>query len=200
MARTVPPAGRPWQSCSTRTGALTCKDNLLTSSWYLLCPGTMHSRGVFLELLAKFVGSKVVIGVQHIWVHRAGNIFCGTPSSNSPIGEISISNFMLMRFHMQMPGLKEMHVLSRMHAPPLKDICRCSALCCCLIRQWAEAYETSVRGLEWSVRRRASGCETLTHFALSLRLCAARCLRRLKRLDEAEYAFKVLAGGGASGP
>ncbi|KAK9918866.1 hypothetical protein WJX75_007651 [Coccomyxa subellipsoidea] len=61
-------------------------------------------------------------------------------------------------------------------------------------RQWAEAYETSVRGLEWSVRRRACGCETLTHFALSLRLCAARCLRRLKRLDEAEYAFKVLAG------
>lgn len=61
-------------------------------------------------------------------------------------------------------------------------------------RQWAEAYETSVRGLEWSVRRRASGCETLTHFALALRLCAARCLRRLKRLDEAEYAFKVLAG------
>lgn len=64
----------------------------------------------------------------------------------------------------------------------------------CAVRQWAEAYETSVRGLEWSVRRRASGCETLTHFALSLRLCAARCLRRLKRLDEAEYAFKVLAG------
>ncbi|EIE19817.1 hypothetical protein COCSUDRAFT_83558 [Coccomyxa subellipsoidea C-169] len=61
-------------------------------------------------------------------------------------------------------------------------------------RQWADAYETSVRGLEWSVRRRASGCETLTHFALSLRLCVARCLRRLNRLDEAEYAFKVLAG------
>ncbi len=61
-------------------------------------------------------------------------------------------------------------------------------------RQWAAAYETSVRGLEWSVRRRASGCETLTHFALALRLCAARCLRRLGRLDEAEYAFKVLAG------
>ena len=51
-----------------------------------------------------------------------------------------------------------------------------------------------MRGLEWSVRRRASGCETLTHFALALRLCAARCLRRLGRLDEAEYAFKVLAG------
>ena len=64
-----------------------------------------------------------------------------------------------------------------------------------LNRQWADAYETSVRGLEWSVRRRASGCETLTHFALALRLCAARCLRRLGRLDEAEYAFKVLAGG-----
>lgn len=44
------------------------------------------------------------------------------------------------------------------------------------------------------MRRRASGCETLTHFALALRLCAARCLRRLGRLDEAEYAFKVLAG------
>ena len=67
-----------------------------------------------------------------------------------------------------------------------------AALFCC--RQWAAAYETSVRGLEWSVRRRASGCETLTHFALALRLCAARCLRRLGRLDEAEYAFKVLAG------
>ena len=61
-------------------------------------------------------------------------------------------------------------------------------------RDWPAAYETSVRGLEWSVRRRASGCETLTHFALALRLCAARCLRRLGRLDEAEYAFKVLAG------
>ena len=67
---------------------------------------------------------------------------------------------------------------------------------CC--RQWAAAYETSVRGLEWSVRRRASGCETLTHFALALRLCAARCLRRLGRLDEAEYAFKVLAGEATS--
>ncbi len=61
-------------------------------------------------------------------------------------------------------------------------------------RSWVEAYETSVRGLEWSVRRRAAGCETLTQFALSLRLCYARCLRRLGRLDESEYAFKVLAG------
>ena len=48
------------------------------------------------------------------------------------------------------------------------------------------------------MRRRASGCETLTHFALALRLCAARCLRRLGRLDEAEYAFKVLAGGASA--
>ena len=62
-------------------------------------------------------------------------------------------------------------------------------------RSWAEAHETSVKGLEWSVRRRAAGCETLTQFALSLRLCYARCLRRLGRLDESEYAFKVLAGG-----
>ncbi|KAK9826861.1 hypothetical protein WJX81_001210 [Elliptochloris bilobata] len=61
-------------------------------------------------------------------------------------------------------------------------------------RSWMEAYETSVKGLEWSVRRRAAGCETLTQFALSLRLCYARCLRRLGRLDESEYAFKVLAG------
>ena len=57
-----------------------------------------------------------------------------------------------------------------------------------------DAYETAVRGLEWSVRRRGAGCETLTQYALALRLCAARCLRRLSRLDEAEYAFKVLAG------
>ena len=64
-------------------------------------------------------------------------------------------------------------------------------------RSWAEAYETSVKGLEWSVRRRAAGCETLTQFALSLRLCYARCLRRRGRLDESEYAFKVLAGARA---
>ena len=44
-----------------------------------------------------------------------------------------------------------------------------------------------------SVCRRA-GHETLSHFALSLRLCVARCQRRLGRLDEAEYSFKVLAG------
>lgn len=61
-------------------------------------------------------------------------------------------------------------------------------------RSWAEAHETSVRGLEWSVRRRAAGCETLGQLALSLRLCYARCLRRLGRLDESEFAFKVLAG------
>lgn len=41
---------------------------------------------------------------------------------------------------------------------------------------------------------RLAGHETLTHFALSLRLCVARCQRRLGRLEEAEYSFKVLAG------
>jgi len=61
-------------------------------------------------------------------------------------------------------------------------------------RQWQNAYTTSCTGLEWSVKRRHAGHETLTAFALSLRLCAARCLRRLNRLEEAEAAFKVLAG------
>ena len=42
--------------------------------------------------------------------------------------------------------------------------------------------------------RRRAGHETLSHFALSLRLCVARCQRRLERFDEAEYSFKVLAG------
>lgn len=61
-------------------------------------------------------------------------------------------------------------------------------------RQWQAAYKTCCQALEWSARRRAAGHETLTGFALSLRLCSARCLRRLNRLEEAEYAFKVLAG------
>ncbi|KAK9814721.1 hypothetical protein WJX72_010484 [[Myrmecia] bisecta] len=66
-------------------------------------------------------------------------------------------------------------------------------------RQWQEAYETSVKGLEWSVKRRRAGHETLTHFALALRLCVARCLRRLGRLDEAEHHFKILAGWTSEG-
>ena len=51
-----------------------------------------------------------------------------------------------------------------------------------------------MHGLEWSVKRRHAGHETLTHFALALRLVVARCLRRLGRLDDAEYSFKILAG------
>ena len=61
-------------------------------------------------------------------------------------------------------------------------------------RQFQEAYDTAVKGLEWSVRRRRAGHETLTSFALALRLVVAQCLRRLGRLDEAEYNFKILAG------
>ncbi len=56
------------------------------------------------------------------------------------------------------------------------------------------SYDTGVAGLAWSVRRRQRGHETLTQFALSTRLIVAKALRRLRRLDEAEYAFKVLAG------
>lgn len=62
-------------------------------------------------------------------------------------------------------------------------------------RQFQEAYDTAVKGLEWSVKRRRAGHETLTSFALALRLVVAQCLRRLNRLDEAEYNFKILAGG-----
>lgn len=61
-------------------------------------------------------------------------------------------------------------------------------------RQWADAFKTACKGLEWSAKRRHAGHETLTGFALSLRLCAARCLRRLDRLEEAETAFRALAG------
>ncbi|KAL3149277.1 Tetratricopeptide repeat protein 37, variant 2 [Trebouxia sp. C0010 RCD-2024] len=61
-------------------------------------------------------------------------------------------------------------------------------------RQFQEAYDTAVSGLEWSVKRRRSGHETLTNFALALRLVVAQCLRRLERLEEAEYNFQVLAG------
>lgn len=61
-------------------------------------------------------------------------------------------------------------------------------------RQFQEAYDTAVSGLEWSVKRRRSGHETLTNFALALRLVVAQCLRRLHRLEEAEYNFQVLAG------
>ena len=65
-------------------------------------------------------------------------------------------------------------------------------------RQFQEAYDTAVNGLEWSVKRRRAGHEQLTSFALSLRLVVAQCLRRLQRLDEAEYNFQVLAGDACS--
>lgn len=42
---------------------------------------------------------------------------------------------------------------------------------------------------------RRCGHETLSHFALALRLVVARCLRRIGKLEEAEYSFKILAGG-----
>ena len=61
-------------------------------------------------------------------------------------------------------------------------------------RDYAAARDTATAGLQWSARRRAAGHETLTSFALSLRLCLARCLRRLGALEEAEAAFKILAG------
>ena len=61
-------------------------------------------------------------------------------------------------------------------------------------RQWQAALDSACSGLEWHSYRRAGGHETLTGFALSLRLCSARCLRRLGRLEEAEAAFKTLAG------
>jgi len=61
-------------------------------------------------------------------------------------------------------------------------------------RSFSSALDTATRGLEWHARRRAGGHEALSSFALSLRLCRARALRRLGRLDEAEAAFQVLAG------
>lgn len=61
-------------------------------------------------------------------------------------------------------------------------------------RSFSAALDTATRGLEWHARRRAGGHEALSSFALSLRLCRARALRRLGRLDEAEAAFQILAG------
>ena len=61
-------------------------------------------------------------------------------------------------------------------------------------RDYAAARDSATAGLQWSARRRAAGHETLTSFALSLRLCLARCLRRLGAFEEAEAAFKILAG------
>lgn len=48
--------------------------------------------------------------------------------------------------------------------------------------------------LAWSVRRRQRGHETLGQFALSMRLLVGKTLLRMGRLEEAELAFKVLAG------
>ncbi len=48
--------------------------------------------------------------------------------------------------------------------------------------------------LQWSVKRRQRGHETLGQFALSVRLLVGKALRRMGRLEEAELAFKVLAG------
>ncbi|KAL4853629.1 Tetratricopeptide repeat protein SKI3 [Chlorella vulgaris] len=61
-------------------------------------------------------------------------------------------------------------------------------------RHYPEAYDTAVRGLRWLHSRRERGHEALTHVALSLRLVAAKSLRRMGKLDEAETHFKVLAG------
>lgn len=48
--------------------------------------------------------------------------------------------------------------------------------------------------LQWSVKRRQRGHETLGQFALSMRLLVGKALRRMGRLEEAELAFQVLAG------
>lgn len=56
------------------------------------------------------------------------------------------------------------------------------------------AYDTAIRGLTWLHHRRERGHEALTQCALSLRLVAAKALRRMGKLDEAEQHFKVLAG------
>mmetsp|Transcript_3540 Transcript_3540/g.10271 ORF Transcript_3540/g.10271 Transcript_3540/m.10271 type:complete len:1007 (-) Transcript_3540:744-3764(-) len=61
-------------------------------------------------------------------------------------------------------------------------------------RKYEDSYHTGVAGLAWSVRRRQRGHETLGQFALSMRLIVAKALRRMGRLQEAEFAFKVLAG------
>ena len=61
-------------------------------------------------------------------------------------------------------------------------------------RAFSAALDTATKGLEWHARRRAGGHEALSSFALSLRLCRARALRRLGRLDEAEAGFQILAG------
>lgn len=44
------------------------------------------------------------------------------------------------------------------------------------------------------MKRRQRGHETLGQFALSMRLLVGKALRRMGRLEEAELAFKVLAG------
>jgi hypothetical protein len=48
------------------------------------------------------------------------------------------------------------------------------------------------------VKRRQRGHETLGQFALSMRLLVGKALRRMGRLEEAELAFKVLAGAHAA--
>jgi hypothetical protein len=48
------------------------------------------------------------------------------------------------------------------------------------------------------VKRRQRGHETLGQFALSMRLLVGKALRRMGRLEEAELAFKVLAGAPAA--
>lgn len=61
-------------------------------------------------------------------------------------------------------------------------------------RRYQSSYDTGVQGLAWAVRRQQQGYEALTQFTFSMRLVVAKSLRRLHRLDDAEYAFKVLAG------
>jgi len=120
-----------------------------------------------------------------------------------------------------MPAMLKPPFTCRLHAATDQTTSTCSLLCSCETqnlkhgiergansaagwkalaelqyqnRQFQDAYDTAVNGLEWSVKRRRAGHEQLTSFALALRLVVAQCLRRLQRLDEAEYNFQVLAG------
>lgn len=61
-------------------------------------------------------------------------------------------------------------------------------------RHYQKSHDISLRGLKWLQERRDRGHESLTQIGLGLRLVLAKSLRRLKKLDEAEAQFKVLAG------
>lgn len=119
------------------------------------------------------------------------------PEQHDPFHELCCDNLRMLTKNTAAPPAMQWH---RGHGPPRdKDPCagrsRLAAVCNVLAAHTRRQHNpVCTHRLQWSVKRRQRGHETLGQFALSMRLLVGKALRRMGRLEEAELAFKVLAG------